>query len=729
MIALYAEVLVNLAVRRVEGVFHYRVPAHLRDQVQVGSRVVVPFGRRRLEGYVVGFGAPPPGTGIKDISAVIERGPLFTPSQLALARWVAAYYLCPAVSALQAMIWPLLQAGGPRRVRGVWPAPGKSGAPETPKQAAVWRVAGERPGLSRGELARVAGVSPQVVDTLLARGWLRVEERISRRDPFARLSLSPAVPPVLNPDQERAVREITGALVGEQEQVFLLHGVTGSGKTEVYLRSIAAALDRGAQAVVLVPEIALTPQMVDIFRGRFGERVAVLHSGLGAGERYDEYQRIREGQAPVVLGARSAVFAPLERPGLIIVDEEHESSYKQEETPRYHARSVALRLARQHRGVAVLGSATPALESYCRALAGGPYRLLTLPRRIAGRPLPAVRVVDMREEYRAGRRGIFSAALQAAVGERLQRREQVILFLNRRGYATFIVCRECGLVLKCPHCDISLTYHTSGRLRCHYCNYSVLVPSRCPACAGREIGLFGTGTQKVEEEVRRLFPRAAVLRLDKDTTGRRGSHREILEAFSRGGADILIGTQMVAKGLDIPAVTLVGVINADITLHMPDFRASEKTFQLLTQVAGRAGRSELGGEVLVQTFSPGHYAVEAARGHDYHVFFKQEMAVRRALEYPPFTHLCRLLLTGGRAEEVEQAAAVLAGALGGGAVEVLGPAPAPLTRIKDRYRWHLVLKAAAPRDLREAVTAALDACRRQLRRVAVSVDIDPQSMM
>ncbi|OAT81420.1 replication restart helicase PriA [Desulfotomaculum copahuensis] len=726
---MFAEVLVNLALRRVDKIFHYRVPAGLQGQVETGSRVLVPFGRRKLEGYVVGFGVPPQESGIKEVAALLDKGPLFTPGQLALARWVAAYYLCPLVSALQAMIWPLLQTAGPRRVRGLWPAAGVSGAPQTPKQNAVWQLAQNSPGLTRMELARRAGVSPGLVNSLVARGWLQVEEQMVRRDPVAGTPLRPSPPPVLNVPQAEAVREIAAALDREKEQVFLLHGITGSGKTEVYLRGIAAALERGRQAVALVPEIALTPQMVDVFRGRFGGRVAVLHSGLAAGERYDEYQRIQNGTAPVVLGARSAVFAPLDRPGLVIVDEEHESSYKQEETPRYHARAVALRLARQYGAVAVLGSATPALESYCRTLSGGPYRLLNLPYRIARRPLPPVRVVDLRREYRAGRRGIFSGALQEALAERLSRKEQAILFLNRRGYATFIVCRECGLVLKCPHCDISLTYHANGRLRCHYCNYSVLAPSRCPACTGRQMGFYGTGTQKVEQEVRRLFPAARVLRLDKDTTGRRGSHREILDAFGRGEADILIGTQMVAKGLDMPGVTLVGVVNADTTLHMPDFRASERTFQLLTQVAGRAGRGDRGGEVLVQTYSPAHYAVDAARRHDYGGFFSQEMSIRRALGYPPFSHLCRVLFTGASEEEVEKAAAALAGFAAGGAVQVMGPAPAPLVRVKDRFRWQLVLRADAPQKLREAVTAGLAGYERQLRTVAVAVDLDPQNMM
>ncbi|MBE3588957.1 MAG: primosomal protein N' [Thermoanaerobacteraceae bacterium] len=732
--AVYAEVLVDLAARQVDRVFHYRVPPSLAGRVLVGSRVLVPFGRRRIEGYVVGFGHPPEdGIKLKEVLDLLDPGPLFTPHQLELARWMAAYYLCPTVKALQAMIWPLLRTAGPRKMRGLWPVPCPDRIPDVkraPKSAAVWQVALARPGLTRGELALAAGVSPAVVDTLVARGLLRGEERVVQRDPCAGLPEIQHRPPVLNHHQRRAVQEITGSLGLGERRLFLLHGVTGSGKTEVYLQCIAGALQQGLQAMMLLPEIALTPQMIDIFRGRFGRRVAVLHSRLSQGERYDEYQRLRAGEARVVLGARSAVFAPLEKPGLIILDEEHEPSYKQEETPRYHARGVALRLAGLAGAVVVLGSATPSLESYARATAAGaPYRLVELPERIGGRPLPRVKTIDMRQEIRAGNKSLFSRQLREAMTERLSRGEQIILFLNRRGFSTLVVCRECGLVLKCPHCDISLTFHASGRMRCHYCHYSVLAPSLCPGCGGRYLAYLGAGTQKIEQEIRELFPDAGVMRLDGDTTARRGAHREIIEGFRRGGAGILIGTQMVAKGLDLPGVTLVGVISADLSLFMPDFRASERTFQLLTQVAGRSGRGDREGEVLVQTYSPHHYAVTCAVNHDYQGFYRQEMTLRRSLGYPPFTHLCRILVSGRKEEEVQEAAAAIAGLIQG--VDMLGPAPAPLTRIKDRYRWHLVLKAHAPAVLRAAVTPALDFLNRhsRWRKLVVSVDMDPQSMM
>jgi len=735
---LYAEVLVDLPARQVDRVFHYLVPAHLKDQVTAGSRVQVPFHRQKLTGYVLGFSAPPELDRVKEISAVLEPGPVFDDRQLALARWLAAQYLCPTVSALQTVIGPRL-AGAPRRVQGLWPAAQAPGPPDfsrAPAQEKVWRTALARPGLTRRELAAAAGVSPGAVDALIAKNILTVREYIKNRCPFLEESREAhPPPPPLTPQQDRAVREIQAALQAGEHRTFLLYGVTGSGKTEVYCQSAARALALGRGAIVLVPEIALTPQMIAAFRSRFGRRVAVLHSRLSDGERYGEWMRIAEGEAGIVLGARSALFAPLADPGLIIIDEEHEPSYKQEENPRYHARTVALHVARERGAAVVLGSATPALESFFAA-GRGEYRLLRMDERIESRPLPRVQVVDLRAELRRGNRGFFSRPLLLAVRERLARREQVILFLNRRGFSTIVVCRECGLVVKCPHCDVSLTYHANGRLLCHYCHHTAPAPAVCPDCGGKQIGYFGAGTQKIEQEVKRLFPRARVLRLDSDTAARKGSHREILGAFRQGGADILIGTQMIAKGLDIPSVTLVGVVNADVSLHMPDFRAAERTFQLLTQVAGRAGRGDLGGEAIIQTYQPEHYAVCAARDHDYEGFYRQEIEYRRALDYPPFSRLARLLVTGPRAAEVEGAINILYSKLkefaGRGEEEIrfLGPAPAPLSRIKDYYRWHLVLKSPREDLLHAAAAAGLkEADHFTSRRLRVIIDIEPQHLI
>lgn len=737
---MYAEVLVEVAARRVDKLFSYYVPERLRQEICVGSRVQVPFGKRLVAGYVVGLGCATDVAKIKEISTILDPGPLFTPMQYRLARWMAAFYLCNTVSALQAIIGPRLQSAGPLRIRRLWAVVPEQGEPDfsrSPKQAAIWSVARARPGLTRHELAKEAKASASVVDTMVNRGFLRFTEQKSRRDPYPLNDFQQTQELVLNVEQAAVYSEISGSLESGQHGVFLLHGVTGSGKTEIYLQSIRRVLELKRQAIVLVPEISLTPQMVSSFKERFGEQVAVLHSRLSHGERYDEYNRIMEGAAPVVLGARSAIFAPVNDPGLIVIDEEHEPSYKQDETPKYHARDVAIRLSKNCNGVVLLGSATPSLESYARAMSGGPYKLLKMTKRVEEKPLPRVQVVDMRGEMKSGNPDIFSRALLKGIHQNLEDNQQVILFLNRRGFSTFVVCRECGTVMKCPHCDISLTHHSGDRMRCHYCSYNIMSPRNCPECQSKYIGYLGTGTQKVEHEVKTHFPGARVLRMDADTTSRKGSHSEILQSFRNGEADILIGTQMVAKGLDFPGVTLVGVISADTTLYMPDLRASERTFQLLTQVAGRAGRGDAEGRVLIQTYSPDHFAVQAASRHDFGYFFSREITLRHALEYPPFSRLARVLVTGIKEEDVQKACGFISEGLirsasaQGVDIQVMGPAPASVARIKDCYRWQLMIKAKVVGVLREAIQSAMSGFNELVysRKVSVSIDIDPYSMM
>jgi len=741
----YAEVIVAINTRKTDRVFHYAVPAALQDKVEVGTRVLVPFNGRRLAGYVTGFGFPENTVNIKEIVEILDAEPVFTPELLELARWMAENYLCSTAEALQRILSPRLLIKGSRVVKRVHPAMPEedlesvlNSLSRAPKQAALLRIAMVNPGLTRKELASAAGVSTSVVDALVEKGLLAVSlENLPRRP--GRLAQTPVDPNgmILNTGQKAALEQVEKAIRPGSFSVFLLHGITGSGKTEVYLQAISLALESGRQAVVLVPEISLTPQMVELFRERFGGQVAVLHSALSGGERYDEWRRIKEGEATVVLGTRSAVFAPLPRPGLFVIDEEHESSYKQDDHLRYHAREVAIKRAQLAGAAVLLGSATPSLESQLKASAGGPYQLLKLTDRVDGRPLPPVRVVDMRKEMKDGNSGIFSRVLIAAVNRRLEKGEQVLLFLNRRGYSTFVICRECGLVLKCPRCDISLIYHRDGRLRCHYCNYTVKSPDLCPRCGSQNIRYFGAGTQRVEEEARQFFPEARILRMDSDSTARKGSHVKIINAFRDRQVDILIGTQMIAKGLDFPGVTLVGVINADITLHMPDFRAAERTFQLLTQVAGRAGRGDLPGEALIQTYNPDHYSITAAAAHDCDRFYLSEMPVRRSLGYPPFSHLARLLFTHEDEEEVKKGAGraketlkdILTGS--GKNISILGPAPAPLSKIKDRYRWQLVIKASRRDLLRDVIRKSLSALEEGPSSIkpAVNVDINPQGML
>ncbi len=739
-----AEIIVDISARGVDRVFHYAVPADLKAKVKPGSRVLVPFGGRKLAGYVVGFGYPERAVKVRDIAGILDEEPVLTADLLEIARWMADSYLCSTAEAFSRIIAPRLGVKAIRDVILLRPAFQAdklqeviSGLKRAPKQAAVLREALLNPRLTRKELAAAAQTSPATVDTLVKAGLLEAEKVASSSFKDEKpAGFTGDCLTRLNPDQEKAVEEISQVLTRGRFGAFLLFGVTGSGKTEVYLGAIASALAAGRQAVTMVPEISLTPQMIGLFRERFGSLVAVLHSGLAGRERYEEWRRVKEGKAPVVLGTRSAVFAPLPRPGLFILDEEHETSYKQDDHLRYHAREIAIKRAQLSGAAVVLGSATPSLESWYRSGRGGPYKLLKLPNRIDKKPLPHVTVVDLKQELKEGNRGIFSRQLVAAVFDRLSKGEQTILFLNRRGYATFVVCRECGHVLKCGRCDISLTYHLDGVLRCHYCNFSTRMPTGCPGCGSGYIRHFGAGTQKVEDEAAKIFLGARILRMDSDSTAQRGSHEKILDTFRRGQADILIGTQMIAKGLDLPKVTLVGVVNADTTLFMPDFRAAERTFQLLTQVAGRTGRGELPGEVLVQTYCPDHYSIAAAARHDVEGFYRVELPLRKSLGYPPFSYLARILFTHEDEGEISKGALlvkeILDKKLSGhdNFIEVLGPAPAPLSRIKGRFRWQLVIKGPRRAELRDIIRECLEDLQnlRPSFKPAINIDINPQGM-
>lgn len=605
------------------------------------------------------------------------------------------------------------------------------------------------------ELTRLLSVNSGSVKALADKGLLAIREKEVLRDPYEGRAFAPLPEPELTAEQREACAQIGHWLERGEHNSYLLHGVTGSGKTEVYLQAIARCLALGREAIVLVPEISLTPQMVDRFKGRFGDRVAVMHSRLSQGERYDEWRKIHRGRVSVVVGARSAVFAPFTRLGLIIIDEEHESSYKQEESPKYHARDVAGQRAREHGAVLVLGSATPSLESYHLAQAGresagdAALGLIRMPCRVGGRPMPTVHLVDMREELEAGNRSMFSRQLADGIRERLARREQMVLLLNRRGYATFVLCRSCGYVARCPHCDISLTYHLkTGYLRCHYCGHAEREHAACPSCGSSHIRHFGTGTQRVEEALLDAFPGIRVIRMDVDTTSAKGSHEKWLNQFRDRKADVLLGTQMVAKGLDFPAVTLVGVMAADSILQLPDFRAVEKTFQLVTQVAGRAGRHELPGEVIVQTYNPDHYAMQAACTHDYERFAAMELKHRRDRGYPPYAGLALITLAHPSQYVLLKTGEQLARAirarwqdearqrgLHAGLLDVLGPTPSPIPRLKDRYRMQCMIKYRHDLPVPDLIRQALDSVQSGMPAIAgkeqvqFSVDIDPQNLM
>jgi len=545
--------------------------------------------------------------------------------------------------------------------------------------------------------------SKATADALVKKGLAEFEAVEVRREPISYKDIVPYPPLTLTPAQKKAFAAINSSLSKGKSQTFLLHGVTGSGKTEVYLQALAETVKTGKKGIVLVPEIALTPQTIERFAARFPQRVAVLHSKLSLGEQFDEWQRIRKGDFDVVIGSRSAIFAPQPNLGLIVIDEEQEWTYKQQDkSPRYHARAVALKLAGLSGAVVVLGSATPDIESFYRAQKGD-YQLLQLPERVtpyAGSALPRVEVVNMREELKAGNQSLFSRSLFQAIGQAVANKEQVILFLNRRGAASFIQCRSCGFVMRCRRCDVPLSYHlTEDRLVCHQCNYNIRVPEKCPQCGGQRIKFLGIGTQRLEQEVGYTFPQARLLRWDSDVTRGRYAHDAILAKFRAHDADILIGTQMVAKGLDLPLVTLVGVVSADTALNLPDFRSGERTFQLLSQVAGRAGRGERGGKVIIQSYAPEHYAIRAAAEHDYTAFYEQEIGYRRQLHNPPFTQLASLTyshsndyLCQREAERMKRFLEQEIASKGIAGIELIGPAPAFIHRLRGRFRWQLILR-------------------------------------
>ena len=733
----YAQIAVDIPLDRT---FDYEIPERLSSLVRPGVIVRVPFGPRTMAGYCVTTSSQPGYARTKPIWEVLEGEPVFDEKDLALARWIATRYAAGIGEVLGAMLPAAVRAGKanpaveivhlvpPREEVAARFAQTRGGAKQQAVLDALVKAGGRAP---LATILLLANASRTSLRSLVKSGLvgitkeeLRPWEQGPPAEPWDVFELTPA--------QRAAVDEISEAVAISRFQPFLLHGVTGSGKTEVYLRAIGRAVEAGLQAIVLVPEIVLTPQTVSRFVSRF-ERVAVLHSHLSVRERHAQWRSIARGDAQVIIGARSAVFAPARRLGIIVIDEEHESSFKQDSSPRYHAREVALHRARLGGFPVVLGSATPALETFHRAREGE-FRLLVLPERVLDRPLPAVEIVNMVEE-RAIRKGrhVLSRRLQQLLNESLGRKEQVMLFLNRRGFTTHLFCPQCGFTLVCEHCSISLIHHKrESAAVCHYCGHRTTVPSECPKCQGGALVELGMGTERIEEDIRVLYPRSRVQRMDSDTMTGRHAHDEVYRQIRAGEIDILVGTQLIAKGHDFPDVTLVGVVGADTALHFPDFRARERTFQLLTQVAGRTGRSAKGGRVVIQTYHPDEPSIRFAASHDYAAFAEKELADRRANGYPPFSRLIRILVEGADEQEVSKRAQELATALeplGTNRIgEVLGPVPAPIARIKGRYRYHIALKL--PPDTETSTALDLLPGRATRRHgVSVSVDVDPLNML
>lgn len=802
-----AEVIVNVPARTITKHFSYVIPPEL-DYICPGWRVVVPFGKRRVEGFVIAV-ADGDETGLKTIAEVLDDSPWFDSSMIETARWISHYYLCTMADALRLFIpgktgiisryiycalpveerenkiselaerpaieseiyrslskkgltkkeiqkrfgvpaetalRSLLRAGiiaaepsvtltkRPRFIKYVDLAISQEDLAaldktldRRPAQQRLVRLLAAEPSMTLSQIKK-ASITQGAVDRLLAQGIITIRHEEFLRDSYA-ASCKTVQAIKLTEEQQTALDAISSSITDRVHQTFLLHGITGSGKTEIYIQSTFRVREQGRQAIVLVPEIALTNQIVARFKACFGDDVVVIHSKLSVAERFDAWQRFQTGKAGIAIGARSAIFAPLPDLGLVIIDEEHEFTYKQEETPRYHTRQVAIKRAELVAGTVILGSATPSLESYYQA-AKGHYRLLTLQSRIDDAALPAVVTVDMREELAHGRRSVISQPLYDLLETALAKKEQAIIVLNRRGYSTFVLCRECGYVVKCSHCSVSMVYHSSGnQLRCHYCQTARATPDVCPSCESRYIRYFGTGTQKVEEELAKHFPQAGIVRMDHDTTGGKMDSHHIIADFTAHKFDILLGTQMVAKGHDVKNVTAVGIVAADSALNLPDFRAAERTFNLVTQAAGRAGRGNQPGQVVVQTYNPEHYAIVAGAAQDYDAFYRSEISFRSQLGYPPFRELMKIIIQSTSEKELRQEAAELASAIRQlaaplGITEIFGPLPAAVAKIKDRHRMMIFVKAIQMTPLKEAISAA------QLnRKQNVIFDVDPLNLL
>ncbi|WP_286058553.1 primosomal protein N' [Bacillus mojavensis] len=803
----FAEVIVDVSTKNIDRPFDYKIPDHLKGMIKTGMRVIVPFGPRKIQGFVTAVKETSDlsGKSVKEVEDLLDLTPVLTEELMNLSSWLSDKTLSFKITALQAMLpaalkakyekelkiaegadippqverlfsetksllysdipdhdtlkiiqkliqkghidvtYKVAQKANKKMVRYIQANAGKEElskqaeglSRQAAKQQAILHFFMTEPQgtkIPAADLCKKTDASSATIKTLIQKGLLKETYEEVYRDPYQDKMFKKTEPLPLTDEQSAAFQQIRRTLDNNEHQVFLLHGVTGSGKTEIYLQSIEKVLAKGKEAIVLVPEISLTPQMVHRFKGRFGSQVAVMHSGLSTGEKYDEWRKIHRKEVRLVVGARSAIFTPFENLGMIIIDEEHESSYKQEEMPRYHAKEVAIKRAEHHRCPVVLGSATPTLESYARAQKGV-YELLSLKHRVNHQVMPEVSLVDMREELRNGNRSMFSIELMEKLEETVAKGEQAVLFLNKRGYSSFVMCRDCGYVPQCPHCDISMTYHRSGqRMKCHYCGHEEPVPHTCPECGSEHIRFFGTGTQRVEEELTKVLPHARVIRMDVDTTSRKGAHEKLLSAFGEGKADILLGTQMIAKGLDFPNVTLVGVLSADTTLHIPDFRSAEKTFQLLTQVSGRAGRHEKPGNVIIQTYTPSHYSIQLTKTHDYETFYQQEMAHRREQSYPPYYYLALVTVSH---EEVAKAAvtaekiAHFLKANCGADTKILGPSASPIARIKDRYRYQCVIKYKQETQISALLKKILEHYKREIeqKHVMISIDMNPYMMM
>jgi len=738
----YVRVVIDRAIQRE---LDYSVPETLADRIGIGSRVRVPFRNKSALATVLATLEQSDAKGIRPIEAIVGEVPILSESLLELAKWMGAYYCCPLETVMRSLLPQVIRRAevGWKKQLVVYP-PTKIDIEQmeklrkrAPRQAELLDAIAElKEPIIAAALLRKTSLDNQTLRALAKRGLIDLREEAVERDPHADEEFIATTNLELNAEQALALKKITDALAApETAKPILLHGVTGSGKTEIYLQAIRIALERSRSAIVLVPEISLTPQTVERFKSRFAEVhdvVAVLHSHLSQGERHDEWHKIHSGRARIVIGARSAIFAPLKNLGLVIVDEEHETTYKQEEAPRYHARDVATVRAKMEKSAVVLGTATPSLESYYNATTGK-YELVTLTQRVDDQQMPLIRIVDLRLERRKEKIApILSEKLSQAITDRLEKREQTILFLNRRGFSTSLLCSACGEAQNCPNCSVALTFHRHmSRLSCHLCGHTAAVPKKCPACGKDALIYAGFGTEKVESTVSQFFPKANVRRMDADSMTRKEAYRDTLRNFRQGKIDILVGTQMIAKGLHFPNVTLVGIINADLALHLPDFRAGERTFQLLTQVAGRAGRGERPGEVFVQTYTPFSPSIQFARHHDFAGYFDQELEFRERCGFPPFKHVVLITVRSAHEARAKLSAETLVRRLKeslGSEFMLSNATPAPLEKLQGQFRFHILLRGEAIMRLSRLVRETLEKLPLP-EDVIATVDVDPYQLL
>ncbi len=737
-----ARVIVNLSL---DKTFDYIIPENLIGEIHHGTQVVIPFGKSSRNGYVLDIVSHSsyPREKLKPITGLRGEHPKINPSLLDLAEWMSEYYCCSKEQAVRALLPGAVRSGKlkKKKIATYFLKSTPEEAQEflfknekrSPAKCAIIKVLLQHHGHTGKQLLKEAEAGPSALTALVKSGIVEKQDKDVLRDPFAEISILPTQPATPTTEQKTALDAISKTLNGETKQhTFLLHGVTGSGKTEVYLQAIAETLEQGKEAIVLVPEISLTPQTTRRFRARFGDMVSVLHSRLSDGERYDEWMKIHEGKVKIVVGARSALFAPFRKLGLIVVDEEHENSYKQDEAPRYHARDVAVMRGYLEKAVVILGSATPSLESFNNTK-NGKYILTELTKRVDDFLMPEMKVVDMRDEaIETGHTQIFSRELVAQVFDRIRKGEQTIIFLNRRGFATQMICQQCGFVAECSECSIAYTYHLKRScLTCHLCGAVLPAPSQCPKCTSDEIKYSGLGTEKIKTYARKIFKSASIRRMDSDTMTKKNSYEKTLGEFRSGQVDILIGTQMIAKGLHFPNVTLVGIIYADLSLHIPDFRAQERTFQLLTQVSGRAGRGEISGTVIVQTYTPFNPAIQYALNHDYHGFFEEEMEIRTALVYPPEGHLIAVHFRGESEIEIADFAHHFLKSVQSyihDEITVSGPSPAPIAKIKGNFRYVIFFRGYKMKNLRQHLRQQV-LHKKLPKGIKLYIDADAVSMM